>query len=162
MKSKIALIVIAPSMLAFNALAQPVEQLKPTDVSVTNRWTGAPARTGLVTANRTSTSKVIGVIPGALQNIQELANSGDAAAQKTLAQWLWDGQILEKDPVQSYKWAFVSVVQGNKDARHLLRELEVFMPSEDKQKGKAQAEQYIAEQKKKIEKPKIEPGETKK
>jgi TPR repeat protein len=107
------------------------------------------------------TSAVIGVTPGAIERVQERAASGDANAQKTLAEWLWAGSVLKKEPVQAYKWALVASSQGNKDAKHIVSELDLFLSGKDKEKGRALADQYIAEQKKLAKKPKQGADETK-
>lgn len=99
---------------------------------------------------------VVGVRPGAIERVQERAASGDANAQTTLADWLCTGAVLKKDQVQAYKWALVASSQGNKDAKHIVRELDIFLSDKDREKGRALADQYIAQQAKPLKRPKPE------
>jgi TPR repeat protein len=84
-----------------------------------------------------------------IQHIQESAEAGDAAMQRLLAEILYNGDVLKKEPALAYKWAFVSVASGDKNAKYLLKELELFVSAEDQRKGKSLGEQYLLEQKKK-------------
>jgi TPR repeat protein len=84
-----------------------------------------------------------------IQHIQESAEAGDAAMQRLLAEILYNGDALKKDYALAYKWAFVSNASGEKKAKSLLKELDLFVSAEDQKKGKALGEQYLLEQKKK-------------
>jgi hypothetical protein len=84
-----------------------------------------------------------------IQHIQESAEAGDAAMQRLLAEILYNGDVLKKDLALAYKWAFVSNASGDKKAKSLLKELDLFAPAEDQKKGRALGEQYLLEQKKK-------------
>jgi hypothetical protein len=84
-----------------------------------------------------------------VQRLQELSEAGDAAAQRMLAERLYTGDLVKKDPATAYKWALVSVASRDKNAKHLLKEMELFVSAEDQKKGKTLSEQYLSEQKKK-------------
>ncbi len=61
------------------------------------------------------------------------AFGGNHEAQFKLAQLYNEGKILPKDDLSSYKWAFISALNGNKAAEKFTLNLEQFLTTEDLQ-----------------------------
>ena len=59
------------------------------------------------------------------------ALNGNADAQLKLAQMYNKGDILPQDDLSAYKWAFISALNGNKDAEKFTLSLEQFLTTED-------------------------------
>ena len=59
------------------------------------------------------------------------ALNGNADAQFKLAQMYNRGDVLPQDDLSAYKWAFISALNGNKDAEKFTLSLEQFLTTED-------------------------------
>lgn len=59
------------------------------------------------------------------------ALDGNADAQFQLAQLYNKGQILPQDDLSAYKWAFISALNGNKEAENFTLSLEQFLSTAD-------------------------------
>jgi len=59
------------------------------------------------------------------------ALDGNADAQLQLAQLYNKGDILPQDDLSAYKWAFISALNGNKDAEKFTLSLEQFLTTSD-------------------------------
>ena len=59
------------------------------------------------------------------------ALNGNADAQFKLAQMYNKGDILPQDDLSAYKWAFISALNGNKDAEKFTLSLEQFLTTDD-------------------------------
>lgn len=81
-------------------------------------------------------------VQGRISELRKIAQAGDVTAQIELAEWLVRSSVTNR--TEAYKWAWVASIQGHKEARHVLSELDLFLPSEQRQEAKALAEQYLA------------------
>jgi len=59
------------------------------------------------------------------------AFAGNANAQLRLAQLYNKGDLLPQDDLSAYKWAFISALNGNKQAEKFTLDLEQFMSAQD-------------------------------
>jgi hypothetical protein len=72
--------------------------------------------------------------------VSQAAESGDAAAQVSLAICLHDGMHgFSTNRVQAYKWAALAAVHGDYKAKHLVEEWQASMSPKDVAAGKAAA-----------------------
>jgi TPR repeat protein len=86
--------------------------------------------------------------------LKERAEAGDPKAQARLADGLLGNRVVgrfEKNPIEAYKWAYIASSKGNKEAEDLLKECDLFLSAQDRAKGKALAEEYLAEPRKESE-----------
>jgi TPR repeat protein len=112
-----------------------------------------PARDGFNIETKSRNGKGVEVINGVPQNV-DLANlrrqaeSGDSKAQTDLAICLYDGKHrVPADNIGAYKWATVAASQGRKEAKSLVREMQIMLSENDLLQGRAAAESYLKNQK---------------
>jgi len=83
-----------------------------------------------------------------LANLRRKAESGDPKAQTDLAICLYDGKHgIPVDNVGAYKWATVAASQDIKEAKYLVRDMQIFLSRNDLAEGSAAARIYLAKQK---------------
>jgi len=78
----------------------------------------------------------------ALELFRKAADLGNPAAQWTLAGRYSSGSGVEKDKVEAYKWALVSIENGSEVARKLISNFEQELSPDEKEKGKNLATQW--------------------
>jgi len=78
----------------------------------------------------------------------DAASAGDTPMQKRVAVDLLDDRngFFDKDYPEAYKWASIAFSEGDEDARYLLAEFDLFMPSDEREKGAALAKEHLAAQ----------------
>ena len=112
-----------------------------------------PARDGFNIETKSRNGKGVEVINGVPQNVdsKELrrkAEAGDLKAQADLAVCLYDGKHgIAADNVGAYKWATVAASQGSKEAKYLVREMQIILAKNDLVQGNMAAKDYLDKQK---------------
>jgi len=112
-----------------------------------------PARDGFKIETKSRNGKGVEVINGVPQNVdsdnlKRKAEAGDPKAQADLAVCLYDGKHgIAADNVGAYKWATVAASQGSKEAKYLVREMQIILAKDDLVQGQAAAKRYLDKQK---------------
>jgi len=82
----------------------------------------------------------------AIELYKEAADLGSSAAQWILAGKYSSGKGVNKDKVEAYKWALLSVENGSEVARKLISKLEKGLSKKEKLKGQKLATKILKEQ----------------
>jgi TPR repeat protein len=96
--------------------------------------------------------KSVEVINGIPQDVdsaklKQRAESGDADAQSSLAMCFYDGKHgVSANYVEAYKWAILAASQNQKVAKHLVREMELFIARNDLAEGRTAAKAFLENQ----------------
>ena len=76
-----------------------------------------------------------------IPKLQNSAQKGDTIAMMALAEFYTSGSHgLNRDRAEAYKWAQVAQSRGSSSAEYLLKELKLFMSTEEVEKGQEAAE----------------------
>ena len=81
-----------------------------------------------------------------LEDLEHAAQSGDLNAQTRLAAALYSGQSRTTNFISAYQWAFVAAARGSTEARHLIREMELFLSPTNLAEGRAAATALLERQ----------------
>ena len=89
------------------------------------------------------------LVPGnnypALEDLRVKAEAGNTEAQLRLSTCLHEGNPgFPKQDAEAYKWAAIAAFHENTTAKHLLRELELFLDPKDITAGKAAANAFVS------------------
>jgi hypothetical protein len=85
-------------------------------------------------------------------DLRRKAEGGDAEAQAHLATLLHQGREgFSKSDAEACKWATVAASHGDRTAKYLLRELELFMDAKDVADAKAAADAFVSDAQHKAE-----------
>ena len=79
-------------------------------------------------------------------DLERAAQSGDLNAQTRLAAALYSGQSRTTNFLSAYQWAFVAAARGSTEARHLIREMELFLSPTNLAEAKAAANALVERQ----------------
>lgn len=78
--------------------------------------------------------------------LERAAESGDLNAQTRLAAALYSGQARTTNFLSAYQWAFVAAARGSTEARHLVREMELFLSPTNLAEARAAANALMQRQ----------------
>ncbi|HXU79250.1 MAG TPA: hypothetical protein VN794_21910 [Methylomirabilota bacterium] len=81
-----------------------------------------------------------------LEDLEHAAQSGDLNAQTRLAAALYSGQSRTTNFISAYQWASVAAARGSTEARHLIREMELFLSPTNLAEGRAAATALLERQ----------------
>jgi TPR repeat protein len=73
---------------------------------------------------------------------RKAAIQGNATAQYELGVLLYEGKLIQKDEVEASQWMHLAAQSGHKDARSLLREMELFLDRTAFEAGRKRAAEF--------------------
>ncbi len=128
-----------------DALSKPLTQvikLAPSQLSVKEVETSS-SRTNIDVVRRDRHALSI-------PELKAAATEGNREAQGKLAELYYTGKGgVSTNVAEAYRWAFIASSSGDKQAKYLLAQIELYISPDDKTAGKALVESYLAEQKQK-------------
>ena len=70
------------------------------------------------------------------------AEQGNTKAQFNLGLLLYEGKLVPRDKIAAYKWITLAAESGSKDAKSLLREMELFLNQTELAEGRKHAAEF--------------------
>ena len=78
----------------------------------------------------------------AVDVFRRAARQGNAEAQYQLGKLLYEGKLLPKDGVEASQWVHLAAGRGEKDARSLLKEMQIFVDKAAFEEGLKRAQNF--------------------